>query len=160
MVKWGLITREFSFSFSKFEIFWDWGSGFQNFRQFPRLRVGLQKSLRIFEAEVWNKGSRILRITLKNSQNSRREWGQGFWGWGQGLQNFWGFFEAEGDVKVLRVLRIYPQKPSHFELRMRARLLRFVEEFSKILEKWSKKALKIAFKIKIFRGSSKILDWG
>ena len=103
VVKWGLITREFSFSFSKFE---------------------------------------------------------GFWGWGQGFQNFWGFFEAEGDVKVLRVLRIYPQKPSHFEVRMRARLLRFFEEFSKILEKWSKKALKIALKIKIFWGSSKILDWG
>ena len=86
--KWALITREFSFSFSKFER---------------------------------------------------------FWGWSQGFQNFWGFFEAEGDVKFLRVLRIYPQKPSHFEVRMRARLLRFFEEFSKILEKWCKKALKRAY---------------
>ena len=43
--------------------------------------------------------------------------------------------EVEGDVKVLRVLRIYPQKPSHFEARMRARLLRFFEGFSKILKK-------------------------
>ena len=51
----------------KFENFWGWGLVFQS-------------SLRTFEAEVLNKGSRILKRILENSQNLRWEWGQEFWG--------------------------------------------------------------------------------
>ena len=47
------------------------------------------------------------------------------------------FFEVEDCIKLLRFLRIYPQKTSKFEVRMRSIVLRFFEDSSKSLEKYS-----------------------
>ena len=44
------------------------------------------------------------------------------------------FFEVEDCIKLLRFLRIYPQKTSKFEVRMRSIVLRFFKDSSKFLK--------------------------
>ena len=45
--------------------------------------------------------------------------------------------KVEDYIKLLRFLRIYPQKTSKFEARMRSIVLRFFEDSSKFLKKYS-----------------------
>ena len=47
------------------------------------------------------------------------------------------FFEVEDCIKLLRFLRIYPQKTSKFEVRMKSIFLSIFEDSSKFLEKYS-----------------------
>ena len=135
--------------FSKtFEVFWGWGlhwsyEGYEvstsiNFKTPGEDEVkifevfwGILKKPRKINKKDWKilltclkiwGFSRIvenfhLRLTLKNPQKLRWGWGQHFWGWGW---KFWGFLGR----KDWGFLRIKPQKPSNFEVRMRPAFLR------------------------------------
>ena len=76
--------------------------------------------------KVWG----FLRVTLKNSQILRWEWG-------------------ESGLKILRVFEGDPQKPSKFEVRMRAMFLRLRVKISRW--EWG-------FALRVFEKFSKILE--
>ena len=54
-----------------------------------------------------------------------------------GISEILMYFEVEDCIKLLRFLRIYPQKTSKFEVRMRSIVLRFFKDSSKFLKKYS-----------------------